>query len=102
MLLRFAGFELDQQATELRSAAEAAARPELFKRTSPVVAVLPIIDASNDPRGAAMAAEVGGRLTDGFAKIDGISVVAPLSAPAPSSDFEVRGELQRGSQAWSL
>ena len=68
--------------------------------TPPVLAVLPIIDASHDPSGAAMAAEVSGRLTDGFARIDGIRVVA--SERSPSADFEVRGELQRAAQAWSL
>ena len=77
----------------------ALAAPYLFKRSPPVVAVLAIVDASNDPRGASMAAEVTGRLTDGFARIDGISVVTPS---AGSSDFEVRGELQRGLQAWTL
>ena len=75
-------------------------------RGSPVVAVLPIVDASNDPHGATMAAAVTGQLTDGFARIDGISVVVPrsaeASAPSPSSDFEVHGELQRGPQSWAL
>ena len=47
-----------------------------------------------------------------FAKINNISVVAPQStalprpeqvvAPAASSEFEVRGELQRGKQSWTL
>ncbi|WP_375308075.1 winged helix-turn-helix domain-containing protein [Bradyrhizobium sp. A11] len=82
----------------------------LFKRTPPRVAVMPIVDASNDPRGAAMAAEVTGRLTDGFARIQNISVVAPRASagvesvglPAVSPDYEVRGELQRGDQAWTL
>lgn len=69
----------------------------------PVVAVLPIVDASDDPVGATMAAAVTGQLTDGFARIDGISVVAPRSAEASaSSDFEVHGELQRGAQSWAL
>lgn len=84
------------------SEGQARASADLFKRTPPVIAVLPIVDASNDPRGAAMAAEVNGRLIDGFARIDGISVVAPASASSASSDFEVRGELQRGPQSWSL
>jgi DNA-binding winged helix-turn-helix (wHTH) protein/tetratricopeptide (TPR) repeat protein/TolB-like protein len=89
-------------------------RPDLiFKRTPPIIAVMPIVDASNDPRGAAMAKDVTDRLTDGFAKIDNIRVVAsrsaaatvrpePASAPSASSDFEVRGELQRGEQSWTL
>ncbi|WP_245266302.1 winged helix-turn-helix domain-containing protein [Bradyrhizobium sp. WSM1743] len=82
----------------------------LFKRTPPRIAVMPIVDAGNDPRGAAMAAEVTGRLTDGFARIQNISVVAPRAAtgvesvaqPVASPDYEVRGELQRGDQSWTL
>jgi Flp pilus assembly protein TadD len=73
---------------------------------------MPIVDASNDPRGAATAAEVTDRLTDGFAKIQNISVVAPrlaavasgesTAAPAASSDYELRGELQLSDQSWML
>jgi len=86
-------------------------RPDLlFKRTPPRLAVMPIVDASNDPRGAAMAAEVTGRLTDGFAKIQNISVMAPRlaagggenAASAASSDYELRGELEHGDQHWTL
>lgn len=82
----------------------------LFKRTPPRIAVMPIVDASNDSRGMAIAAEVTGRLTDGFAKIQNIRVVAPRlavagsesTAPAASSDYELRGELQLGDQSWTL
>ncbi len=84
----------------------------LFRRTPPRIAVVPIVDASNDPRGAVMAAEATGRLTDGFARIQNITVVAPRSAavagleraglPAASSDYEIRGELQRSDQSWTL
>ncbi|MCW5691940.1 MAG: winged helix-turn-helix domain-containing protein [Pseudolabrys sp.] len=83
----------------------------VFKATPPVVAVMPIVDASGDPRGTAMAREVTDRLSDGFAKIDNIRVVAPrpvagsaeaVSAPSASPDFEMRGELQRGEGAWTL
>jgi DNA-binding winged helix-turn-helix (wHTH) protein/Tfp pilus assembly protein PilF/TolB-like protein len=88
-------------------------KPDLLFRPTPlVIAVMPIVDASNDPRGAVMAAEVTGRLTDGFAKIQNISVVAPRSAavaglenagaPATSSDYELRGELQHSDQSWTL
>ncbi|OAF20072.1 winged helix-turn-helix domain-containing protein [Bradyrhizobium neotropicale] len=88
-------------------------KPELlFKRTPPRIAVVPIVDASNDSRGAVMAAEVTGRLTDGFAKIQNVSVVAPrspalasvesASAPAAPSDYEIRGELQHSDQSWTL
>ena len=87
-------------------------KPDLLFRRTPVVAVIPIVDASNDSRGAAMAAEVTGRLTDGFATIQNISVVALRSAaiaglehaglPAASSDYEIRGELQLSDQSWIL
>lgn len=82
----------------------------LFPRTPPRVAVMPIVDASNDPRGAMMASEVTGRLGDGFARIQNISVVAPRAVavaagtglPAASSDYEIRGELQHSDQSWTL
>lgn len=83
----------------------------LFKRTPPRLAVMPIVDESNGAHGAAMAAEVTVRLTDGFAKIQNISVVAPRLAAksgdgsttsAPSSDYELRGELGRRDQSWTL
>lgn len=81
----------------------------LFKRTLPRLAVMPIVDDSNDPRGAVMAAEVAARLTDGFAKIQNISVVAPQSTAvagveraAVSTDYEMRGELQLVDQSWTL
>ncbi|MCP3469211.1 winged helix-turn-helix domain-containing protein [Bradyrhizobium sp. CCGUVB1N3] len=84
----------------------------LFRRTPPRIAVMPIVDASNDSRGPAMAEEVTGRLTDGFAKIQNISVVAPrspalagvesTSARAASPDYEIRGELQHSDQSWTL
>jgi DNA-binding winged helix-turn-helix (wHTH) protein len=73
----------------------------------PVIAMVPIGDASNDPRGAMMAAEITSRLADGFAKIDNIKlIVSPAaraeSSAAPIADFELRGELQRGEQSWTL
>ncbi|MCK1740326.1 winged helix-turn-helix domain-containing protein [Bradyrhizobium sp. 139] len=87
-------------------------KPDLFRRTPPRIAVMAIVDVSNDSRGAVMAAEVTGRLTDGFAKIQNISVVASRSAAVPgveraglsaaSSDYEIRGELQHNDQSWTL
>lgn len=83
----------------------------LFRRTPPRLAVMPIVDDSNDARGAVMAAEVTARLTDGFAKIQNISVVAPrlaakggesTAASAASSDYELHGALERGDQSWTL
>jgi DNA-binding winged helix-turn-helix (wHTH) protein/tetratricopeptide (TPR) repeat protein len=82
--------------------------------TPPRIAVLPIVDESSDPRNAVVAAEVTDRLIDGFARIENIRVVAPqggaaaggfkLASATPSepADFVVRGELQRGPQAWTL
>ncbi len=86
-------------------------RPDfLFKRMPPRIAVMAIVDESNDPRGAAIAAEVTGRLADGFARIQNISVVTPratagvesVGLPVASADYEIRGELQRGDQSWTL
>jgi DNA-binding winged helix-turn-helix (wHTH) protein/Flp pilus assembly protein TadD len=83
----------------------------LFRRTPPRLVVMPIVDDSNDTRGAAMAAEVTARLTDGFAKVQNISVVAPRvpvtggessAASTASSDYELRGELQHCDQSWTL
>ncbi|HZO44883.1 MAG TPA: winged helix-turn-helix domain-containing protein [Xanthobacteraceae bacterium] len=92
----------------------AVAAPDLiFRRPPPTIAVMPIADASNDPKGAGMAGGVTDRLIDGLAKIDNIRVVAPrsdaeatrpqqASAPSAQSDFVVRGELQRSQQSWTL
>ncbi|BAM87482.1 transcriptional regulator CadC [Bradyrhizobium oligotrophicum S58] len=83
----------------------------IFKRTPPVVAVMALTDASDDPIGPMMATEIAGRLTDGFARINTISVIAPrpaaaqpeqAAAPAASPDFEIRGELQRSGPSWTL
>lgn len=80
----------------------------LFKRTPPTVAVMPIVDAGNEPRGTAMAMEIANQLSDGFARIANITVVAssqrPEHSPAStkSADFEVRGELQHDGQNWTL
>jgi len=86
-------------------------RPDLiFKRTPPVIAVMPITAASGDPASAAMAAGVTARLTDGLAKIENIRVLAPAdaarpeqaSAPSTQPAFMVRGELHQGPQALTL
>jgi DNA-binding winged helix-turn-helix (wHTH) protein/TolB-like protein len=87
-------------------------RPDLmFKRSPPTIAVTPIVDASNDPAGAGMAATVTDRLTDGLARIDNIRVVAPrpvaaatalTSTPSAQSDFVLNGELEKGPQSWVL
>jgi DNA-binding winged helix-turn-helix (wHTH) protein/tetratricopeptide (TPR) repeat protein len=86
-------------------------RPDLmFRRSPPTIAVTPIADASNDPRGAGMAAAVTDRLTDGLARIDNIRVVAPQpvaaatvsSTPSAQSDFVLNGELEKGPQTWIL
>lgn len=81
--------------------------PDLvFKRPPLTIAVMPMLDASDDPAGAAMAAGVTVRLIDGLAKIENIRVVTPDLEHAPTvaaqSDFVVRGELQRDGQSWTL
>jgi len=77
-------------------------RPGLiFARGPATIAVTQIADASNDPLVAQMAANVGGRLTDGLAKIENIRVLAP-DAAASKADFVVSGELQKSEQAWTI
>lgn len=72
-----------------------------FGPDRPTVAILPIVDRSADPAGAAMAADVTEQLVDGLARIDNLRVAAP---PGASSDaqFEVQGELQKTARAWML
>jgi TolB-like protein/Tfp pilus assembly protein PilF len=82
----------------------------IFERKPPAIAVMPIIDATNDPQTALMAANVTDRLTDGLAKIDNIRVVAPrpgatsvsLAGVPAHADFVVNGELQRGERSWNV
>jgi DNA-binding winged helix-turn-helix (wHTH) protein/Flp pilus assembly protein TadD len=77
-------------------------RPGLiFARGPATVAVMPIVDGSNDHLVAQMAANVSGRLTDGLAKIENIRVLVPDTA-APKADFVVKGELQKSEQAWTI
>jgi DNA-binding winged helix-turn-helix (wHTH) protein/tetratricopeptide (TPR) repeat protein len=77
-------------------------RPGLiFARGPTSITVMPIADTSNDPLVAQMAADVSGRLTDGLAKIENIRVLAPETA-ASKADFVVKGELQKGEQAWTV
>ncbi|NVO14457.1 MAG: winged helix-turn-helix domain-containing protein [Rhodoplanes sp.] len=89
-------------------------RPDaIFRRTPPTIAMMPIVDTSPDRQGAAMAAGVTDRLTDGLARIDNIRVLAPqtkaaAAAPEPASarpvqaDVLIQGELERNPQAWTL
>ncbi len=87
------------------------AKPERRWRGTPTIAVMSIVETSNDQRGAALAAGATDRLIDGLASIDAIRVVAPPpsvtrnrseTASWPNSDFVVHGELQRGEQSWVL
>jgi DNA-binding winged helix-turn-helix (wHTH) protein/Flp pilus assembly protein TadD len=73
----------------------------IFARGPTTIAVMPIADESNDPRVAQMAADVGGRLTDGLAKIENIRVLIPEPATT-KADFVVKGELQKSEQAWTI
>jgi DNA-binding winged helix-turn-helix (wHTH) protein/tetratricopeptide (TPR) repeat protein/TolB-like protein len=97
----------------LAAAAQVFKQDFVFRPTRPVVTLNPIIDASDNPRGAAMAAEVTARLTDGFAKIANISVISPRPGATParaeqasasngSPNYDLSGELQRSGQAWTL
>ena len=83
-----------------------------FKRVPPVMAVMPIVEASDDRQGGAMAAGVTDHLIDGFAKIQNIRVALPpsgaataarpASASSAPSDFVLQGELRKGPQSWTL
>lgn len=86
---------------------------QIFSRTVPTIAVMAIVDASNDSAADAMAAGVTERLIDGLARIDSIRVVTPpagaaeslakqTSAPAIASDYVVTGELRKDKNAWTL
>lgn len=88
-------------------------RPTAPPKRAPTIAVMPIIDVSQDAQTAVMAASVTDRLTDGLAKINNIDVVTPRArnkgaAPEPASarpteaDYVVNGELTRGQQSWTL
>jgi DNA-binding winged helix-turn-helix (wHTH) protein/Flp pilus assembly protein TadD len=88
--------------------------PDLvFKATPPVIAVMPIVDASNDPDVALIAANVTDRLTDGLARIDNVRVMAPQlgatpTSPGPASanaaptELVLSGELQKSERSWEL
>jgi DNA-binding winged helix-turn-helix (wHTH) protein/tetratricopeptide (TPR) repeat protein len=73
----------------------------IFARGPLTIAVMPIANESNEPLTAQMAADVSGRLTDGLAKIENIRLLVP-DAAAARADFVVKGELQRGEQAWTI
>jgi DNA-binding winged helix-turn-helix (wHTH) protein/TolB-like protein len=85
----------------------------IFKRMPPAIGVMPIVDATNDPHVASMAANVTDRLTNGLAKIENIRLVATPSdltsaasqansASPVLTDFVVNGQLQKTAQAWTL
>jgi DNA-binding winged helix-turn-helix (wHTH) protein/tetratricopeptide (TPR) repeat protein len=79
----------------------------IFKHEVPTVAVLPIVDTSDNPQAAELANGVTERLTDGLAEVDNIRVVVPRSSgaasnPSAQSDFVLQGELQKGPQSWTL
>ncbi len=88
--------------------AAAAFRPNLMFKPGPrSVAVVPIVDASDDPGGGAMAAGVTASLIDGLARIDNFGVVAQPSAAgttsaSAASDYVVHGELLKGPQSWTV
>ncbi len=88
-------------------------RADISVKRTPIVAVMPMAEANQDPQTAAMAAAVTDRLTDGLAKIDNIRVVAPnagkqangvelASAPPAEADYVIRNELSKGQQSWTL
>lgn len=67
------------------------------------LAVMPIVDASSDPAGAAMAAGVTDRLIDGLAGIGTIAVMAPRAEPSGTRPtFAIESELGKEQDRWIL
>jgi DNA-binding winged helix-turn-helix (wHTH) protein/tetratricopeptide (TPR) repeat protein len=88
-------------------------RPDISVKRTPVIAIMPMVEANQDQHTAATAAAVTDRLTDGLAKIDNIRVVTPntgkqangvelASTPPAEADYVVRNELSKGQQSWTL
>ena len=73
----------------------------ILARGPTTIAVMPIADAGNDPLVAQMAADVGGRLTDGLAKIENMRVLIP-DAATTKADYVVKGDLHKSEQAWTI
>jgi DNA-binding winged helix-turn-helix (wHTH) protein/tetratricopeptide (TPR) repeat protein len=80
--------------------------PDLVpKVTPPTIAILPIVDASQDGQGVAMAAGVTNSLIDGLAQISSFRVVSPptdVATAGSNPDLLVRGELVRAPDSWTL
>lgn len=82
----------------------------IFARSLPIIAVMPIVGAGDDPQMADMAASVTDRLADGLAKIEKIRVVAPraqvspdlMAARSSQADFVVSGELRKEARSWNI
>ncbi|MFA6265248.1 MAG: winged helix-turn-helix domain-containing protein [Pseudolabrys sp.] len=75
----------------------------------PALAIMPVVGTGTDPEVAAMAQGVTERLTDGFAGIENIRVIASptaaletASASSAQPALVIRGELQRGARSWTL
>lgn len=76
--------------------------PALLSGPGPsTVAIMPIVDVSGDPAGAAMSVAMADELIDGLAKIDGLRVVAP-SAGAPAAGMAIVSELSQNDARWTL
>jgi DNA-binding winged helix-turn-helix (wHTH) protein/tetratricopeptide (TPR) repeat protein len=75
--------------------------PDLFKRTPPTIAIMPIAIMGNDEELAAMAAAVTTQLTDGLARIETIRVLTPQSSHAAAT-YLFKGELQKTDDTWRL
>lgn len=83
-----------------------------FQRQPPSIAVMPLATPGGDTATVAMAAGVTDRLSDGFAKIENLRVVAarpeatsgssPVAGPTVRADFILQGELERSGQSWHL
>lgn len=82
-------------------AAAAIGLANLVAPSPPTIAVVPIVDATAGG-GTALAAGVTDQLVDGLARIDNLRVLVPGAGTTLPAQFEVRGELLRNADAWSL
>jgi DNA-binding winged helix-turn-helix (wHTH) protein/tetratricopeptide (TPR) repeat protein len=82
-------------------AAAAIGLANLVAPSPPTIAMVPIVDATAGG-GTALAAGVTDQLVDGLARIDNLRVLVPGAGTALPAQFEVRGELLRNTDGWSL
>lgn len=76
--------------------------PALLSDPGPsTLAVMPIVDVSNNPAGATLSVAMTEELIDGLAKIDGLRVVAP-STGSVAAGMAIVSELDQSTARWTL